>query len=131
MYKAPSQAGFHIGSKLLLAEWGKLPLQFTCPAGTSTCPTTLLNKGELHCEDSTQNITFRAGHLVKLLLCLSDCQFLPNSLATCNRASGYVVHCQGFSHGFRNWVPKIGNFKFWGRPIFFKGDNNILRLYKP
>ena len=45
------------GSKTLLAEWGKLPLKFTCLAGTSTCPTTLSNKGESHCEDSAQKIT--------------------------------------------------------------------------
>ena len=32
-----------------------LPLEFTCPTSTSTCPATLLYKSELHCED--QNIT--------------------------------------------------------------------------
>ena len=31
------------------------------PTYTSTCPTTLLNKGEWHCEDSAQNITCPAG----------------------------------------------------------------------
>ena len=37
-------AGWNIGSKTLLAERGKLTLKFTCLAGTSTCPATLLNK---------------------------------------------------------------------------------------
>ena len=39
--------GCNIGSKTLLAERGKLPKKFTCPTDTSTCPATLLNKGEL------------------------------------------------------------------------------------
>ena len=59
-----------MGSKTSLAEQGKLPLKFTCPAGTSTCPATLLIKGELHCEDSARNITCRAWG--KLGFCL-DC----------------------------------------------------------
>ena len=37
-------SGCNIGSKTLLAEWGKLPLKFTCPTSTSTCPATMLNK---------------------------------------------------------------------------------------
>ena len=31
----------------IFSEWGKLPVKLTCPAGTSTCPATLLNKGEI------------------------------------------------------------------------------------
>ena len=31
----------------LFPERGKLPLKLTCPAGTSICPATLLNKGEI------------------------------------------------------------------------------------
>ena len=36
---------------MLLAEQGKLPLHFIYPAGTYTCPATLLNKCELHFKD--------------------------------------------------------------------------------
>ena len=36
--------GCNIGSKTLLAEWGMLPLKFTCPASTSTCPDTLFQQ---------------------------------------------------------------------------------------
>ena len=44
--------GCNVGSKTVLyAKWGKLPLKFTCPASTSTCPSTLLNHGELQSED--------------------------------------------------------------------------------
>ena len=52
--------------------------------------TTLLNEGELHCEDSGQNITCEGDH-VMVLFCLPDCHFLPNSLSTCNRIKGYVA----------------------------------------
>ena len=71
----------NIGSKTLLSEQGMLPLKFSCPAGTSACPVPLLNEVELHCEDSAQNISCRAGQ-VRVLICLPDCRFLPNSLAT-------------------------------------------------
>ena len=71
---------------------GKLPLKFTCAASTSTCPTTLLNKVELHCKDSAQNITCGAGQ-VQVLFRLPDCHFLPNSLATFDGASVYVARC--------------------------------------
>ena len=33
---------------------------------------------------------------IRVLFCLSDCSFLPNSLAICNGASGYVARCMGF-----------------------------------
>ena len=48
--------------------------------------------GELRCEDSAQSITCQAGQ-VRVLLWLPDCRFLPNSLATWDRASGYVARC--------------------------------------
>ena len=82
--------GCNIGSRTVLAKGGKLPLKFACPSGTSTCPATLLNKGELHCEDYGQNVACQAEQ-VRILFCLPDCRFLPNSLPTCNRASGYVA----------------------------------------
>ena len=50
----------------------------------------VLNKSELNCEDSAQNITYRVGQS-RVLFCLPDCSFLPNSLATCNGASGYIL----------------------------------------
>ena len=68
----------------------------TCWA-RQTCPATLLNKGWLHCEYSAQNITCRERQ-VRVLFCLPDCHFLPNLLATCNRASGYVVCCADASN---------------------------------
>ena len=40
-----ADSGCNMGCKTLFAEWGKLPLKLTCPAGTSTCPATLFNKG--------------------------------------------------------------------------------------
>ena len=61
---------YNIGSKTLLAELGK----FTSPASTSTCPTTLLNKGELYGEESAQNITCWAEQ-VRVLFCLPHCPF--------------------------------------------------------
>ena len=63
-------AGCNIGSKTLLAERGKLPLTLTCLADSPTCPATLLNKGELQCKDSVQNITCQVGQ-VWVLFCLS------------------------------------------------------------
>ena len=67
-------SGCNIDSKIFLAERGKLPLKLTCPVGPSTCPATLVNKGELHCKDSAQNITCWAGQ-VRVLFCLPDCHF--------------------------------------------------------
>ena len=69
-----------------------------------TCPTTLLNKGELHCDDSAQNITCRVGQ-VGVLFCLRDCHFLPNLFATCNGASGYVARC--LIYGFAGEISRI------------------------
>ena len=62
-----------------------MPLKFTCHGGTSTA--TLLNKGELHCEDSAKNIT---------------CPIAVFAKFTCNRASGYVARCIGS----RSWKTK-------------------------
>ena len=45
------------------------------PSGTSTCPATLLNKGELHYEDSVQNITCRAWK-VRVLIVLPILQVI-------------------------------------------------------
>ena len=73
-------AGCNIGSKTLLAKRGKLPLTFTCPADSPTCPATLLNKGELQCEDSVQKHYLPSRASLGLVL-LVDCHFLPNSLA--------------------------------------------------
>ena len=66
-------SGCNISSKILIAELGKLPLKFACLAGTSTCPATLLIKG--------QKTTCRVGQF-RVLFCLPVCHFLPNSLAT-------------------------------------------------
>ena len=67
-------SGCNIGSKTFLAERGKLPLKFICPAGTSTYPATLLNKDELHCEDSAQNITAGRSKLGSCSACPTFCQ---------------------------------------------------------
>ena len=40
--------------------------------------------------DFAQNITCQAGQ-VRVMFSLLHCRFLQNSLATCNRASGYVA----------------------------------------
>ena len=40
-------SGCNIGCKTLFSERGMLASKLTCPAGTSTCPATLLNKGEI------------------------------------------------------------------------------------
>ena len=85
----PTLTGCNTGYKTWFAEQGKLPLRFTCRAGTSTCRATLLNKGELHCEDSAQNITCWAGQ-VRVLFCLPHCHFFAKF--TCKRASVYVAH---------------------------------------
>ena len=39
--------GCNIGCETLFSELGKLPLKLNCPTSTSTCPATLLNKGEI------------------------------------------------------------------------------------
>ena len=62
------QLRVEICSKALLAERGKLPLQFPWLAGPSTCLANLLNKGELHCEDSEQ------GRILFCLLIAIFCQ---------------------------------------------------------
>ena len=87
LLSAPSLTTCNIGCKTLFSERGKLPLKLTCPASTSTCPATLLNKGKIgfcpkHCLPSGQ---------VRVLFSLPQCRFLLNSLATCNGASSYVA----------------------------------------
>ena len=43
-------SGCNIGCKTLFSERSELALKLTCLAGTSTCPATLLNKGNIeHC----------------------------------------------------------------------------------
>ena len=39
--------GCNIGCETLFSELGKLPLKLNCHTSTSTCPATLLNKGEI------------------------------------------------------------------------------------
>ena len=77
-----------MGSKTLFSEQGKLPLKFTCSAGTSTCPATLSNKGVIGlCPKH-----YLPGGASRGLVQLAPLSFfLPNSLATCNGASGYVA----------------------------------------
>ena len=58
--------GCNIGSKTFLADWGKLPLKFTCPTCTSTCPTTdVITKMSY----TVQNITCQAGKLGSYSAC--------------------------------------------------------------
>ena len=60
-----------------------------------------VNKGELHCEESDQSITYQAPQ-VRVLFCLPNCNFFkPNSLATCNRAGGNVARC------LMTWLPYL------------------------
>ena len=83
----------NIGCKTLFSERGKLPLKLTCPAGTSTCPATLLNNGEIGICPKHYLPSGASQGLVQLAP-LSHCRFLPNSIATCNGASGYVARCR-------------------------------------
>ena len=69
-----STTGCNIGCKTSFSEQGKLFLRLTCPAGTSTCPATLLNKGEIGLGPKH---TCRAGQ-VRVLFSLPHCRFLPN-----------------------------------------------------
>ena len=64
---------------IILAERGKLPLKFTCPIGTSTCPVTLLKKGELHCKNLPKTLLVKGGNWGHVLL--AQLPFLSNSLA--------------------------------------------------
>ena len=43
--------------------------EFTCPADTSICPASQLNKVELHCEDSPQNYLAARGKLRSCFAC--------------------------------------------------------------
>ena len=53
---------------------GQAAPKVNLPAGTSTCPATLLfnielNKGEIHCEDSAQKIPLERGKLGSCSAC--------------------------------------------------------------
>ena len=73
-----SNAGCNIGFKTLFSERGKLTLKLTCPTGTSTCPATMLNKGEIGLCPK-QNLPSGAS---QGLVQLAPLPFLPNSLVT-------------------------------------------------
>ena len=124
LHKSKWNTGCNIGSKTLLAKQGKLPLKFTCPVRTSTCPATLLNKGELHCEDPAQNITCRSGK-VRVLFYLSHCCFCRIHLQL---SSSYVArwHCkaniQFFEIGmvdFPNILTNSGGLQIGGKQQFW------------
>ena len=75
------------GCKIFFAERGKLPLMFTCLAGTST--TLFLIK--VSCTLPKTSLAER-GKLGSLSAC-PIYVFLPNLLATCEGESAYVAHC--------------------------------------
>ena len=84
-----SISGCNMGSQTLpvLAKQGKLPLDLPAlPALPLAQPLCFKNEWNLHCEDSAQHITSQTGQVSVLFL--PDCCSLPNSLATCNGASG-------------------------------------------
>ena len=78
-----SLSGCNIGSKTLLPEQSKLPLKLTCPADTSTCPATLLNKGEI-----PKILLAERDNLGSCSACPIGVFLKMNLLAICNRASG-------------------------------------------
>ena len=78
----------YMGCKTLFSEWGKLSLKLTCPACTSPCPATLLNKGEIGLCPKHYLLSRASQGLVQLAPLPF---FLPNSFSTCNGASGYVA----------------------------------------
>ena len=61
-----------------------------CLGSTSTCPATLLNKGEFHCKNSPQNITWREGQ-VRVLFYLPNCHFFGKF--TCSLQQGMWLCC--------------------------------------
>ena len=67
MYKKEGMQGD--GSNTLLARAGQAAVKFNCPAGTCTCPATLLNKGQLHCEDSPKTLLAKRGKLGSCSAC--------------------------------------------------------------
>ena len=88
--------GCNIGCKTLFTERGKLPLKLTCPASTSTCPVTLLNKGEIGLCPKHYLPSGASQGLVQLAPLPFFAEFTCNlqqgqRLCCCNRASGYVV----------------------------------------
>ena len=73
-----SFTGCNIGCKTLFSERGKLPSKLTGPAGTSTCPATLLNSGEI---DFAKTLLAERGKSGSCSAC-PNAVFLPNLLAT-------------------------------------------------
>ena len=67
---------------------GQAAPEVDLPRCAFTCPSTLLNKGEI----GPLPRALPAGQ-VRFLFSLPCCRFLVNSLTTCNRASGYVACC--------------------------------------
>ena len=79
------------------AERGKLPLKLTCPASTSTCPATLLNKGEIGlCPKHYLPSGASQG-----LFQLAPLQFFAEF--TCNVQRGKWIRCT-LSHIWCLWI---------------------------
>ena len=70
--------GCNIGCKTLFSERGKLLLKLTCPAGTSTCPATLLNKGEIGLSPKHCLLSGASLCLVQLAPLLFFAEFICN-----------------------------------------------------
>ena len=83
----PVLQGANIGCKTLFSERGKLPLKLTCPAGTSTFPATVLNKGVVRLCPKHYLLSGASQGLVQLAPLPFFAEF------TCNGASGYVARC--------------------------------------
>ena len=82
----------NISSKTLLAKRDKLTLRFTCPDDASTCPATVLNKGELHCKDLPKTLLNGQGKLVARLLYFAE--FTCNlQVATGQEVMLYAAAC--------------------------------------
>ena len=81
-------------------------LEFTCPADTSICPATLLNKVELHCEDSPQNYLAARGKLRSCFAC-QIVVFLPNSPATGQAVILHAAKCWSWSVGLEPTLPAV------------------------
>ena len=69
-------------------------IPYRVPSSTYTCPATLLSKGAIGLGPKY----YLPSRASQGLFSLPHCRFLPNSLATCNRASGYVARGGAF-HG--------------------------------
>ena len=83
----------------------KLPLKLTCPTDTSTCPATLLNKGDIL--EFSQNITCRAGQ-VRVLFSLPLPVFcrIHLQLATGQWLCCMLPYSQGLTLRFQARGPK-------------------------